>query len=46
MIIDVIMPKIKWVEPLKVEIEHFIDCIVLDTICITNTSHAKNFYET
>ena len=25
---DVVLPKIDWKEPLKVEIEHFIDCIV------------------
>ena len=38
---DIYIPKIKWEEPLKVEIKHFLDCIINDTICITDTSHAK-----
>jgi len=37
---DVIMPKIKWVEPLKTEIAHFVDCIQNGTECLTGTSHA------
>lgn len=38
---DVIMPKIKWVEPLKIEIEHFMDCIVNGKPCITGANHAE-----
>ena len=38
---DVVMPKINWVEPLKTEIAHFIDCIQNGTKCLTGTSHAK-----
>ena len=37
---DVIMPKIKWIEPLKTEIAHFVDCIQNGTDCITDTTHA------
>ena len=38
---DVVMPKIKWQEPLKVEIEHFFDCIQNGTPCLTDSNHAK-----
>ena len=38
---DVVLPKIKWQEPLKVEIEHFVDCIQNGTSCLTDASHAK-----
>lgn len=38
---DVILPKIDFKEPLKVEIEHFINCIQNGTKCITGTEHAK-----
>ena len=38
---DVVLPKIAWQEPLKVEIEHFIDCITNGTECITSVEHAK-----
>ena len=38
---DVISPYINWKEPLKVEIEHFIDCIQNGTKCITDSSHAE-----
>jgi len=37
---DVVMPKINWVEPLKTEIAHFMDCIQNGTECITNPDHA------
>ena len=37
---DVVLPKINWVEPLKTEIAHFIDCIQNGTECITNPDHA------
>lgn len=38
---DVLLPKIDFKEPLKVEIDHFIDCINGDTECITGIDHAK-----
>jgi predicted dehydrogenase len=42
---DVLMPKIDFKEPLKVEIEHFIDCIQNGTICLTGIDHAKKVVE-
>ena len=38
---EVVMPKIEWIEPLKVEITHFIDCIQNGTDCLTDVSHAE-----
>ncbi len=38
---DVLMPKIDFKEPLKVEIDHFIDCIQNGTNCLTGVDHAK-----
>jgi len=38
---DIISPKIDWKEPLKVEIEHFIDCIINGTNCLTGVKHAR-----
>ena len=38
---DVLLPKIKFEEPLKVEIAHFIDCILNGTKCLTDIQHAK-----
>ena len=38
---DVIFPKLDWGEPLQIEIEHFIDCIVNNTNCLTDTTHAR-----
>ena len=38
---DVIMPKFKWTEPLKAEIDHFMDCIQNGTDCITDPTHAE-----
>lgn len=37
---DVLLPKIDFQEPLKVEIDHFIDCIENGTACITGPEHA------
>ncbi len=37
---DLVLPKIEWQEPLKVEIEHFIDCIQNGTKCQTGHEHA------
>ncbi|MFX0203165.1 MAG: Gfo/Idh/MocA family protein [Candidatus Hodarchaeota archaeon] len=38
---DVVLPKIHFEEPLKLEIDHFIDCIENDTECLTGVNHAK-----
>ena len=37
---DITIPKIKWVEPLKIEIDHFVDCIQNGTKCLTDARHA------
>ncbi len=42
---DVLLPKIDFKEPLKVEIDHFIDCIQNGTKCLTGVEHAKNVVE-
>ena len=42
---DVIMPKIKWIEPLKVEIEHFVDCIQNGAECMTGPEHTEKVVE-
>jgi predicted dehydrogenase len=42
---NVLMPKIDFKEPLKVEIEHFIDCIQNGTKCLTGVDHAKKVVE-
>ena len=38
---DVVVPIIKWEEPLKVEIQHFVNCILKKTTCLTGVDHAK-----
>ena len=38
---DVLLPKIDFVEPLRTEIEHFMDCIENKTPCLTGPEHAK-----
>jgi predicted dehydrogenase len=38
---DVLLPKINFQEPLKVEIDHFIDCIEQGIPCITGIEHAR-----
>lgn len=38
---DVLLPKIQFEEPLKVEIEHFVDCIQNGEECLTGPVHAK-----
>ena len=42
---DVIIPKIKWVEPLKSEINHFYDCIKNKTECLSGPSSAAKVVE-
>jgi predicted dehydrogenase len=38
---DVLLPKIDFREPLKVEFDHFIDCIQNGTECLTGIKHAR-----
>ncbi len=38
---DVLLPKIDFQEPLKVEIEHFMDCIENGTECVSGADHAR-----
>lgn len=42
---DILLPKIDFQEPLKVEIEHFLDCIQNGTKCLTGLEHAKMVVE-
>lgn len=42
---DVLLPKIDFQEPLKVEIDHFIDCIENGQACLTGPAHAKRVIE-
>ncbi|MBM4306339.1 MAG: Gfo/Idh/MocA family oxidoreductase [Deltaproteobacteria bacterium] len=42
---DVVLPKIDFKEPLRVEIEHFIDCIEKGTKCLTGVDHAQKVVE-
>ena len=37
---DIVIPKIDWQEPLKNEINHFIDCILNKSKCLTDAAHA------
>ena len=39
---DVVFPKIKWEEPLKLEVEHFLDCVLNGSSCLTGIDHAKS----
>ncbi len=38
---DVLLPKIDFQEPLKLETDHFLDCIQNGTACLTGIDHAK-----
>jgi predicted dehydrogenase len=38
---DVNLPAIPWCEPLRAEIEHFLDCIEGKADCITGPAHAR-----
>ena len=42
---DVSIPRIDWAEPLKLEIDHFIDCIINNVECLTNAEHALKVVE-
>ena len=37
---DETIPKIEWVEPLKSEVAHFLDCILNNKNCLTDSLHA------
>ena len=37
---NITIPKINWIEPLKSEIDHFIDCILNNKDCRTGPDHA------
>jgi len=39
------MPKINFKEPLKVEIDHFFDCIEKGIPCLTGIDHARKVLE-
>ena len=38
---DIVFPEINWVEPLKMEVAHFVDCIQSGTECLTDAKHAE-----
>lgn len=38
---DVLLPKIDFVEPIKVEMEHFMDCIENGTECLSGIDHTR-----
>lgn len=38
---DILLPQVKFVEPLRVEAEHFIECIKTKTTPITGLAHAR-----
>ncbi len=42
---DVLLPKIYWQEPLMVEIEHFVDCILKGHKCISGPIHTSRVVE-
>jgi predicted dehydrogenase len=42
---DVLLPKIDFKEPLKVELDHFIDCMQNGTKCLTGVDHARTVVE-
>lgn len=42
---DVLLPKINFKEPLKVEIDHFLDCIERGVPCLTGVNHARKVLE-
>ena len=38
---DILFPKVDFREPIKVEIDHFFDCILNGAQCLTGTDHAR-----
>jgi hypothetical protein len=39
------MPNINFEEPIRIEIDHFIDCMENGTRCLTGVDHAKKVVE-
>jgi predicted dehydrogenase len=39
---DILLPQVKFVEPLKVEAEHFLDCVANRRAPVTGVKHARN----
>lgn len=39
---DIVMPKINFKEPLRQEVDHFLDCIAGNTTCRSDAHHAMN----
>jgi hypothetical protein len=37
---DVLMPKIDFVEPIRIEVKNFLDCIENGATCLTGIEHA------
>ena len=42
---DIVLPKIDYVEPLKTEVCHFLECIANGNKCLTGPEHAKKVIE-
>lgn len=42
---DVLMPRIDWVEPLRAEAQHFVDCVRDGNEPLTGVSHARHVVE-
>jgi hypothetical protein len=38
---DILLPQVKFTEPLRVEAEHFSDCIANSRVPLTGLSHAR-----
>jgi len=38
---NLVKPSIDWQEPLKVQVEHFLDCIQNNIPCLTDSNHAR-----
>ena len=38
---DVLLPKIDWQEPLGLQIDHFLNCILAEETCLTSAIHAR-----
>ena len=38
---NILIPKLNWEEPLKLEISHFIECIQKGVNCLTGTMHTE-----
>jgi predicted dehydrogenase len=38
---DILLPKIDFREPLRMELDHFLDCVANGTPCVTGPAHAR-----